>query len=142
MHVVSRPPPPLAAYSFAVVRVDETRASLSAAGELDLAAVDDLVAALSAHERAGQVFIRLDLSAVTFMDCSCLGVLVAAHHRLRAAHGQLILTHSSGPVVNLLSITRFEDTLLATLDDSLPVELPLPRPAPTARQIRTVGIAP
>jgi anti-sigma B factor antagonist len=142
MHVVPSPPQSGGAHSFAIVRADESRASLSAAGELDLAAVEDLIALLAAHEGAGQVFIHLDLSAVTFMDCSCLGVLVAAHHRLRAAHGQLVLTRSSGPVIKLLSIIQLEDTLLASLDGGLPVpSLPLPRPAPET-QLPTGGVAP
>lgn len=136
MDVLRSPSQALAAYSFAVVRVDHSRASLSAAGELDLAAVEELTALLAAHEGAGHAFIRLDLSAVTFMDCSCLGVLVAAHYRLRARHGQLILTCSSGPVIKLLSVTHLEDVLLASVDGNLPVErVPAQRAVPTYEPI-------
>ena len=76
------------------------------------------------------------------MDCSCLGVLVAAHYRLRAARGQLILTCSSGPVVKLISLTHLEDTLLATIDGDLPAGVvPLPLPAPTEQLISNGGAA-
>ena len=100
--------------SFEVVRVSGSRASLRAAGELDLAAVEGLSSILAAQLAAGRRFIRLDLSAVTFIDCSCLGVLVAAHHRLRGTRGQLLLTDVSGPVVRLLDLTGMAAVLLTT----------------------------
>lgn len=144
MQALRSPPSTDTAFSFAVLRVDPSRASLSASGELDLAAVGELTALLAAHESAGRAFIRLDLSAVTFMDCSCLGVLVAAHYRLRAAHGQLILTCSSGPVIKLISLTHLEDTLLATIDDDdhqLVGRVPLPRLTPADQMIPNGGAA-
>jgi|SRR5690348_5649284 len=116
MHVVRSPPSEIAAFSFAVVRVDPSRASLAAAGELDLAARDDLAALLAAEEAVGRTFIRLDLSKVTFMDCSCLGTLVAAHCRLLNRGGQLILTDVSGPVTRLLRATELAGRLLSTCE--------------------------
>lgn len=140
MHVLPSPLPTLHAFAFGVARTDETRASLSASGELDLAATQDLVEMLAAQEAAGRTFIRLDLSAVTFMDCSCLGILVGAHYRLRAAGGQLILTSSSGPVTRLLSATHLEDVLLADAD-SAPERVPLPRVPPKERPVENAGTA-
>jgi len=120
MHVVQKFSSGTAPFSFAVVRVDPSRASLSAAGELDLAAVHDLAATLAVQEAAGRTFIRLDLSQVSFLDCTCLAVLVSAHNRLRAAGGQLILTDVSRPVVRLLTVTELVHKLLTTREpDSL-----------------------
>lgn len=124
MHVLRGPAAVSAdTFSVAVDRTDASRASLSASGELDLAAVQDLGGLLAKHEGAGRTFICLDLSAVTFMDCSCLRILVDAHVRLRAAGGQLILARPSGPVLRLLSVTHLDGTLLAAVDGDLPVDL-------------------
>ncbi len=118
-------------FAFSVVRLDSNRASLSASGELDLAAVEDFAAMLSAHHAAGRTFIRLDLSGVTFIDCSCLGVLVTVHHRLRHDHGQLILTSASPAVMSLLKATDLEGTLLALGSErASAVAFPAPRSAP------------
>jgi anti-anti-sigma factor len=117
MYVVPRPLPETPAYSFAVLRVDATRASLAAVGELDLAAVGELEALMAAHE--DRSFIRLDLSAVTFMDCSCLGVHVGVHQRLRLRQGQLILTDLSAPVARLLAVTARSTDLLTSTETEL-----------------------
>jgi len=136
MHVLRSPPPTFSAYSFAVIRVDASRASLSASGELDLAALDDLTELMESQAVAGRTFIRLDLSGVTLLDCSCLSALVAMHHRLRAASGQLILTSASGPVVRLLSLTHLQDTLLTTTGLESAVDLtPWPRLVPAQRAV-------
>lgn len=112
MHVARRPMVESAAFSFAVEGVGLNEASLTAAGELDLAAAEDLAAIMTAQEAAGRTFIRLDLSAVTFMDCAFLRVLVGAHHRLTATRGRLLLTNVSDPVLRLLTLTELTERLL------------------------------
>jgi anti-anti-sigma factor len=101
-------------FEFWTVRLDASRAALGASGELDLAAVRELRRMLITHERSGRVFIRLDLSAVTFMDCSCLAILASIHRRLLAVNGQLILTEVSEPVARLLVLTGLDAILLST----------------------------
>lgn len=54
--------------------LDEAAACVVAGGELDLAAVDDLRAALQRAVQDGRVM--LDLQAVTFMDSSAVGVVL------------------------------------------------------------------
>jgi len=120
MQVVPSPPADPGAFSFAVAGSDPSRVSLTATGELDLAAVGDLAALLALHEAAGRTFIRLDLSAVTFMDCSCLGVLVGVHHHLDQRKGQLILTDVSAPVARLLAVTGLSAELLVTTEPESP----------------------
>jgi anti-anti-sigma factor len=116
MHVIRSPSPVAAAFSFTVVRVDPSRASLAASGELDLAAVQHLAALMAVQEDVGRRFIRLDLSAVTFMDCSCLGVLLEVHLRLQEQGGQLILTDISSQVARLLATTDPTSTLLTSTE--------------------------
>lgn len=96
------------------VRQDRTRALVSATGEWDLGNSAQLGAMLEAHERAGRRFVRLDVSGVTFLDCACLDVLVAAHGRLLAARGTLVLTGVPTRLARLLRIARLDDVLLTT----------------------------
>ena len=100
--------------SLTTLRQDRTRALIRAVGEWDLAGADDLAHAFDAHERTGRRFIRLDVSAVTFLDCACVEVLVAAHARLLAARGTLVLTGVTPGILRLLSLARLDGVLLTT----------------------------
>jgi anti-anti-sigma factor len=117
--------------SLTTLRQDRTRTLIRAVGEWDLAGADELAHALDAHERAGRRFIRLDVSAVTFLDCACLEVLVAAHARLLAARGTLVLTGVTPGIARLLSLARLDRVLLTTsLSD---VDVPAGRSAVASR---------
>ncbi len=83
-------------------------------GEWDLAGADALAEALRAHERAGRRFVRLDLSAVTFLDCTCLDVLVVAHQRFLAAKGTLVLCGVTPRILRLLRLAKLDQLLLTT----------------------------
>ncbi|MBO1419171.1 STAS domain-containing protein [Streptomyces sp. FH025] len=76
---------------------------MRAGGGIDLATAPRfrcrLDAALEAH---GEVV--LDLSEVTFMDCSGLGVLVQARHLADRYGGRLVLRGVGRPVVRLLKL--------------------------------------
>lgn len=137
-------------FELSVVDRGWRRASLSAAGELDLAAADVLALLLTQQVEAGRRFVRLDMSAVTFLDCACLEVLVSAHHRYIAAHGTIVLTGVGAPVTRLLKLTGLDGTLFTTAAvtdprDQDPAVMPsskacvhpaahwsMPRPTPTA----------
>lgn len=97
---------------FLSVSVSADRSSLSAAGELDLAAGDHLGALLTSVEWSGQRVVELELSGVTFIECSCLGILVKAHLRLRERGGRLVLTDVSRAVDRLLTLTGTAGLLL------------------------------
>lgn len=92
------------------------RCTIRAAGELDLAAADQLLAVLNQQCESGRCVTRLDLSAVTFLDCSCLGALVQAHHRFLATHGALRLTGIGPPVERLLTLTGLGQTLFTSFE--------------------------
>jgi anti-sigma B factor antagonist len=96
------------------IRQDRAQALVRAAGEWDLANADVLSDMLDEHDRAGRRYVRLDVSAVTFFDCACLEVLVAAHQRLLAARGTLVLTGVPARLTRLLRVTGLDDVLLTT----------------------------
>jgi anti-anti-sigma factor len=96
------------------LRQDQTRALVRAVGEWDLAAADALAEELRAHETAGRRFVRLDVSAVTFLDCACLDVLVGAHARFLAARGTLVLSGMTPRILRLLRLTGLDRVLLTT----------------------------
>lgn len=100
-------------FALTVHRTNDRRAVLVASGELDLSAAADLSDFLGAHEAVGRTIVQLDLSGVTFIDSSCLGVLLDTHRRLLAAPGRLILSSISPAVATLLKATRLEKTLLS-----------------------------
>jgi len=89
-------------------------------GELDLAVIDQLEAAL---ERAAQrqVHALLDLGACSFLDAGCLGALVRGHETLRDRRCQLLLYGVHGQVRRLLAVTRIaENGLLVSGGDAMP----------------------
>jgi len=58
--------------------------------------------------------VRLDVGAVSFLDCTCLDVLVTAHQRLLAAQGMLVLTDVTPRLMRLLRLARLDRVLLTT----------------------------
>jgi anti-anti-sigma factor len=102
-----------AGYELTVVDLDPLRAAICAVGEFDIAARDDLADVLQQQESARRRFVRLDLSRVTFLDCSCLGILVASHHRFLERHGLLVLTGIGTNLERILKITGLDDRLFS-----------------------------
>ncbi len=76
-------------------------------GEADDASVDRLHESLGLYLVPGQR-VMLDLSGVTFMDTSCLGVLERAHQTLAASGGSLILRNPSRTAHRLLTASRMD----------------------------------
>jgi anti-sigma B factor antagonist len=100
--------------SLTTLRQDRTTALVRAVGEWDLANAHLLAEQLEEHETAGRRFVRLDVSAVSFLDCTCLEVLVAAHRRLLAARGTLVLTGVTPRLTRLIGLARLDEVLLTT----------------------------
>jgi anti-anti-sigma factor len=77
------------------------------AGDIDLAAVEALEAAIGAVEGASEEDgdVVLDMSEVTFLDSSGLRVLVTAHERYNEAGARFVIKDPSAPVVRILEIT-------------------------------------
>jgi anti-sigma B factor antagonist len=89
---------------FAVVD-DGPATVVTAVGEIDLAAKDALREVLS--PLAGDVTV--DLSDVTFVDSSAIGVLVGAHKRLTGDGGSLRLRNPRGMPRRALEIVGLGD---------------------------------
>ncbi|WP_051826647.1 STAS domain-containing protein [Kitasatospora aureofaciens] len=90
-----------------------------AGGEIDLPTAPRLLhrlaVALEAHRE-----VVLDLSEVTFMDCSGLGLLVqarnqAARHQADQCGGRLVRRGVGRPVARLLKLTGLSRRLSASL---------------------------
>jgi anti-sigma B factor antagonist len=89
---------------------------VSVAGEIDVAAAPSLAAKLEEVVAGGGVDIVLDLSEVTFLDSSGLGVLVKYLKRVLGAGGQIRLVVTNRAVRQVIEITRL-DTVFAVYDD-------------------------
>lgn len=72
-------------------------------GDIDMATCARLRDAIEPHLGLGQRMV-LDLSEVTFMDSSCLGVLEHARTTLTSDGGSLILRNPSRATTRLLSL--------------------------------------
>ncbi|QMU78360.1 STAS domain-containing protein [Streptacidiphilus sp. PB12-B1b] len=82
-----------------------------ARGELDLATAPHFEAALAAHLRNRPQTLTIDLSAVTFIDCAGLNVLLRARVHARRSQTDLHLDPISRPVTRLLTLTDNLDLL-------------------------------
>ncbi|MET0908162.1 MAG: STAS domain-containing protein [Ilumatobacteraceae bacterium] len=78
-------------------------------GELDARTAPALARAVSA-DPASSTVVHLDLSGVTFIDSSGLGVLVDLARQAAADGGSLRLDHPSTAVTRLLEITKLTET--------------------------------
>jgi anti-sigma B factor antagonist len=82
---------------------------LSIAGEVDLAVATQLrESGLVALARDDSAVLRIDLSAVTFMDSSGLGALIQLNN---TSPGRVVLVRPSPRVVRLLELAGLTDTL-------------------------------
>jgi anti-sigma B factor antagonist len=88
---------------------------LTVDGELDLSTSPELRDALMTlgtdHTR-----VAIDLRAVTFMDSTALGVIVAAMKRARERGGELALVGPTGSPRKVLSITAL-DQIVPIVED-------------------------
>ncbi len=93
-----------------VVERLESGILIHVSGEIDVATCGGLRDAIEPHLGPSQDVV-LDLSKVTFMDSSCLAVLVQARGQLTADGGSLVLRNPSTVAQRLLSLTNLEDLL-------------------------------
>jgi anti-sigma B factor antagonist len=86
-------------------------AVVSPHGEIDLTTSEALRIAMDRAVDDGATALVLDLSDVTFMDSTALGVLVSFHRRLGE---RLVLAAAQPVVLRLLEITKFTSVLRLT----------------------------
>jgi anti-sigma B factor antagonist len=108
--------------AFAVIRreLDEHTGVLSVEGELDLASAPSLKWALTDILAAGHDQVVLDLSLVSFIDSTALGVLVGVKKNLSPG-AKLAITCAHPDVLNIFELTGLDATfdIFPAFDDAL-----------------------
>jgi anti-sigma B factor antagonist len=94
----------------------DSSATISPVGEIDLDTVGLLSASLSDTIAAGADRVVVDFAHVTYIDSAGLGALVGAHKKLRAAGGALVLLCEHPRVMRLFKITGL--TKLFTIESA------------------------
>ncbi|MFG1951823.1 STAS domain-containing protein [Micromonospora sp. NPDC048830] len=85
------------------VVVDDHAVQMRASGEIDIATVGALRSALWAAP--SRPLLRLDLSGVRLLSTAGVRALVAAHRRIRARGGVLVLVDPAPTVARVLRVT-------------------------------------
>jgi len=90
-------------------------------GEVDLYTAPRFKEDLVGLIETGAEAIVIDLSRVTFIDSTALGVIIGGVKRLRERDGRLIIVAGSRPVVRILGITGLDQvlTVFDTRDEAL-----------------------
>lgn len=89
------------------IREDPTCAVIALRGEATFADTEKmkraLLGAAEARERKGVI---LDCSALTYLDSSGLGIIVAVHTTLKRKEGRLILAGMQPGLISILDVSR------------------------------------
>ena len=80
-------------------------------GELDIATIDQLRAAVGEVLSAAGRSLELDLAEITFLDSSGLGVLVELRNLLRERGGSLTIGAASRPAVRVIEMAGLSAAL-------------------------------
>lgn len=90
-------------------------------GEIDVASADRLREKVAHLLAAGRTDLLVDLTGVTFMDSTGLGLLVGTLKRVRLAGGRLDLVVDSERLLKVFRITGLTQvfTIHDSLDDAL-----------------------
>ena len=92
---------------------DPASATVVLDGEIDIATAPAIRRFLMAAINGGDVHLAVDMSGVTFIDASGIGVLVAAANRAREAGGSLSLLAPSPQLRWLLDVFHLDAILPA-----------------------------
>ena len=92
---------------------DPPSATVVLDGEIDIATAPAIRRFLMAAINGGDVHLAVDMSGVTFIDASGIGVLVAAANRAREAGGSLSLLAPSPQLRWLLDVFHLDAILPA-----------------------------
>ena len=103
------------------VRVESNWITVVLAGDVFAAEAKVLHQSLSGYITSGHNRIALDLSSVTFIDGSGLGVLISIHKQVRNVGGYLQIVGLQGEVKELFRLTEL-DKLLEIESNKGPVE--------------------
>jgi anti-sigma B factor antagonist len=101
-------------------RFNHHRAVVAVSGEVDLATVPELRAALEDALDSGADELWLDLGATTFMDSSGLHAVLDSQARATALGRHMAIVLPAGPVRRLFELTGYRERL--AVHDALPAE--------------------
>ncbi|GGL17867.1 STAS domain-containing protein [Streptomyces flaveus] len=107
----------------------DNRTLITLTGEIDLNSAPLVHASLERCLHDGIRAIDVDVTAVTFFDCSGLNAFLYALLHTAAAGGSLRLLHPSPALERLVALTG-SGSLFLTLPDALAGSRPPPRPSP------------
>jgi anti-sigma B factor antagonist len=94
------------------------RSVLHLQGELDVCTRERLRCAISSAVKHRPELLAVDLSALRFMDCAGLSVLVWAHQRLAGQQCQLLITGAQPIVQRLIRLTGLDTYLHLSTPES------------------------
>ena len=97
-----------ATFSVAAERVSEDTGVVTVVGELDIYTAPQLKECLLGLLDEGVTRLVVDLTAVTFIDSTALGVLIGGVRRVNDVDGAMALVASSRPVARVLTITGLD----------------------------------
>jgi anti-sigma B factor antagonist len=94
---------------------------VSVRGEIDLFTAPEFKQRMGRPIDDGIKRLVVDLSGITFIDSSSLGVLIGAHRRLKQRGGSLVVVCDNEAIVKTFKITGLDGvfTLVPSLDDAL-----------------------
>jgi anti-sigma B factor antagonist len=96
--------------------IENPRATLLLAGELDSATVSQLEVALDGIENAGADQIVIDLEQLTFIDSTGLQTLVACERRCNGRGPELVIRRPNGEVARIFALVGLDKVLQITED--------------------------
>ena len=108
-------------FSVETEAVDDATHLVVVTGEIDLFTAPEFKAAVARPIDAGGDRVIVDLTGVTFIDSSSLGVLIGAHKQIVARGGALVIVCDDRAIVNTFKITGLDGVfeIVATRADAL-----------------------
>jgi anti-sigma B factor antagonist len=94
---------------------------IAARGEIDLFTAPELKQVLTDAIEGGERRIAIDLSEVSFLDSTALGVLIGAVKRLRSRDGVLTIVNTDPNIAKTFEITGLDQifTIRPTRDEAV-----------------------
>jgi len=116
-------------FNAAVASLTRDLALVSVSGELDLYTAGSLKARIDEAGAVGADTVLVDLSAVSFVDSTALGVLVQESKRLEGRGHSLVLVTNDPRTRRVVEVTGLNRVLrtYATLQDALAELMPEPQ---------------
>ena len=102
----------------AEVREQDGAVLVELSGELDLATAEDVRETLVRPDVLGAPAVRLDLTQVTFLQSTAIGLIVSACRRIRSSGGTFSVTCAEGIALRALEVTGLVEYLQIEVDAS------------------------